>query len=108
MDAISHAPEYFNREVKFHTIRAHDWRNLLLLKSERATGASAKHSSRLICRQIISVSEFLRRNFTGTSMNTDAAEAILIGYFGVIKLAAWVHFKPLIQRYQNGNIILPK
>ena len=67
-------------------------------------------------------------------MNTDAAEAILLGYFAVNEKLKWgrerseanqiersvnaysCHFQeqmsifkpPLVERYTNGNVVLPK
>ena len=41
------------------------------------------------------------------SFNTDAAEAVLLGFFSVLELG-WVHRSPSVRRYQNGDIVVPK
>ena len=81
-----------------------EWREELLLPRERASGHKAKAAARLIARQII------RRFGLGVespvSMNTDAAEAVLIGYYACLKLGWLPATKTPIERFTNGNVVL--
>ena len=41
------------------------------------------------------------------AFNTDAAVAVLLGYFATLELG-WRVRSPPVRRYQNGDIVLPK
>mmetsp|Transcript_70194 Transcript_70194/g.137989 ORF Transcript_70194/g.137989 Transcript_70194/m.137989 type:complete len:246 (+) Transcript_70194:68-805(+) len=115
------------------------WREPLLLKRERRNGHQAKSAARLIARQIITrfasprLLETLGEGSSNKSnlishLNTDAAEAILIGHYSVGDLQ-WRraiqksesllsdqdvdeiercrdNVGPLVQRFTNGNVVL--
>ena len=85
------------------------WRRELLLPKERRNGNSAKAAARLIARQVVS-----ERGGDGVVRHagkfpTDAAEAVLIGYYAARRLG-WCGTpgdKP-VKRYMNGAIALPR
>ncbi len=64
---------------------ADDWRKDILLAREQRKGSEAKHNAILYARQVI-ISLATHR---ATSLTDDAAEAILIGLWGMIKVG-WI------------------
>lgn len=66
-------------------VQAGEWRDLLLLPRNRRTGAAAKEQADELARRVIEWSEASRP----TSLRHDAAEAILIGLWGVLE-AGWL------------------
>ena len=81
------------------------WRKALLLPKERKTGLAAKAAARLVARQLV-----LERGTDGAAHSgrfpTDAAEAVLVGYYAIRRLG-WVNAEgPAVRRYTNGVVIL--
>lgn len=68
---------------------AEDWRRALMLPREWRSGAEAKSRADALARQVIEWSEAARP----TSLRHDAAEAILIGLYGVLRLG-WLPALP--------------
>lgn len=62
-------------------VGAHVWRERLLLPREQRSGAEAKHNADAAARRIVAWSGAPRP----TSLRHDAAEAILIGFWGVLE-----------------------
>lgn len=63
-------------------ISAEDWRKDFLTKSQQKDGPTAKHAADGLARRVIEHSKAKRP----TSLRHDAAEAILVGLWGVIDL----------------------
>ena len=82
------------RDVGVRTIAAETWRQRLLFARERRTGAGAKDHADSLARQIIEWSGAKRP----VSLRHDAAEAIAIGFWGVLD-AGWLsEFPPELER----------
>lgn len=77
------------RGVATRRIAAERWREQLLLPREQRTGKQAKHSADDLARRVIAWSGAARP----TSLRHDAAEAILIGLWGVLE-AEWLERVP--------------
>ena len=81
------------------------WRRELLLPKERKTGVAAKAAARLVARQVV-----VDRGAAGQAhagrFPTDAAEAVLVGYYAVRRLGWGDTTGPPVRRYTNGCIIL--
>lgn len=84
-----------------------EWRAELLLERERTSGSNAKAASRLIARQVVEDFGVMPRH--EGKFPTDVAEAVCLGLYVSSKLG-WVDRAggPVIRRYTNGNIIVPK
>ena len=83
------------------------WRRELLLPKERKSASAAKAAARLIARQVVT-----QRGADGVKAHegkfpTDAAEAVLIGYYAARRLG-WCGGDGLkaVQRYTNGAVVL--
>ena len=63
-------------------VSAEDWRSLFLLAREQRSGEQAKRVADAIARRVVTWSNAPRP----TSLRHDAAEAILIGLWGVIRV----------------------
>jgi len=63
-------------------VQAEEWRSVLLPPRNRRSGTLAKHSALVLARQVIEWSGAKRP----TSLRDDAAEAILVGFWGVLKV----------------------
>lgn len=74
-------------------IAAEDWRRDLLLAREQRNAATAKQSADLLARRVIAWSAAP----APTSLRHDAAEAILIGLWGVIRVG-WLDRPPAALR----------
>ena len=72
------------RAIRVRHVSAERWRDLLLLQREQRTGEQAKHTADLLARRVIEWSGAPRP----TSLRHDAAEAVLVGLWGVID-AGW-------------------
>lgn len=68
--------------VHYLRVSAERWRAELLLARDQRTGAEAKRMADLIARRVIAWSGAPRP----TSLRHDAAEAILVGLWGVVQL----------------------
>ena len=78
------------RHVSVRCVSAEVWRSRLLYPREQSSGPKAKQSADEMARKIIEWSEAARP----TSLRHDAAEAILIGLWGVLDLG-WLKRNPL-------------
>ncbi len=77
--------EATRRGVAAHRIDAGAWRERLLLARDRRTGTAAKEQAGDLARRVIAWSGAPKP----TSLRHDAAEAILIGLWGVLQ-AGWL------------------
>lgn len=82
--------EAARREVVVRRIGAEEWRRALLYPREQRTGVQAKSTADGLARRIIDWSGAPRP----TSLRHDAAEAILVGFWGVLD-AGWLDAIPL-------------
>ena len=83
------------------------WRRVLLSGKERSSGQRAKAAARLIARQVVAERGVGPASWHEGRFNTDAAEAVLLGYYAVLELG-WLSKNTPVRRYQNGEVILPK
>lgn len=79
------------RGLVVQTVSAEEWRGLFLYAREQRTGAQAKRVAVDVARQVIEWSGVRRP----TSLRHDAAEAILVGLWGVLS-AGWLRALPPI------------
>lgn len=70
-------------------VQAHQWRRVLLLQREQRSGTEAKRVAGEVARKIIEGSDAPKP----TSLRHDAAEAILIGWWGCMQLG-WLDAPP--------------
>jgi hypothetical protein len=75
-------------------IPAEAWRARLLLPREQRTGAQAKHSADEAARRVIEWSGAARP----TALRHDAAEAVLIGLWGVLEVGWLAEMPPRLLR----------
>ncbi len=94
-----------NKEIQLVSVRPEEWRSRLLLPKERESSRSCKEAARQIARQI--VSNFGTMDSHQGKFKTDAAESVAVGYYFANTLG-WVHREPIVSRYTNGKIIVPK
>ncbi|MDZ7759536.1 MAG: hypothetical protein U5L00_04695 [Desulfovermiculus sp.] len=80
------AKEAERRNIVFKQITAQTWRDDLLLPRQATSGIKAKESAMDLALHIIQASQAPRPK---TRLNHDCAEAILIGYWGVLD-AGWI------------------
>ncbi|MEM8557556.1 MAG: hypothetical protein AAGG50_07015 [Bacteroidota bacterium] len=76
--------------LDFRRIDAGEWRRMLLHPRERRTGKGAKEQADTLARAVITWSGASRP----TSLRHDAAEAILVGLWGVVE-AGWLALETL-------------
>jgi len=98
--------EIWKKEAQRFGIRtlqlgAEAWRKVFLLPREQRTGAEAKRHADEAARQVIAWSGAPRP----TSLRHDAAEAVLVGLWGVLKLG-WLEEPPDALRSGRGQINL--
>lgn len=72
-------------DAEFLLTNAEEWRDDLLYKRQRRSGSLAKEAADALARDVIEWSDADRP----TSLRHDAAEAILIGLWGVMR-AGWL------------------
>jgi hypothetical protein len=77
------------RQVAVRRISAEDWRERLMYPRQHRKGPQAKQSADALARRVIAWSEARRP----TSLRHDAAEAILIGLWGMLDLG-WLKSLP--------------
>ena len=77
------------RGILWYRIGAAEWRQMFLYSREQRSGPEAKHHAGEIARKIIEWSGTTRP----TSLRHDAAEAIMIGLWGVLHLG-WLQALP--------------
>ena len=82
-DAWRH--EAARRHLDVRTVSAESWRALFLLPREQRSGAQAKLVADRLARRVIAWSGAPRP----TSLRHDAAEAIMVGLWGVLE-AGWI------------------
>ena len=75
------AKEGMRRGLKVETVDAETWRRALLWSRERRSGTEAKAHADTLARRVIDWSGASRP----TSLRHDAAEAILVGLWGVLQ-----------------------
>lgn len=76
--------------ARVRRVDAEEWRTLFLLPREQRSGGQAKRVADTVARRVIEWSNAPRP----TSLRHDAAEAILIGLWGVVKHARWLETLP--------------
>ncbi|GAB5518912.1 MAG: hypothetical protein RhofKO_11630 [Rhodothermales bacterium] len=89
--ALLWTKEARRRNYAVQTIDAHRWRNTLLLPREQRSGALAKAHADTWARRVIEWSGAA----APTSLRHDAAEAIMIGLWGVCDLG-WLAELPML------------
>ena len=100
--------------VEIITVSPAEWRAQMLMKKEAESGSSAKAAARLIARQIMWRAGLVDE-YSTKPMDTDVAEAILIGYYATRTKLNWTgedkkknpYQTTLVERYSNGNVVLP-
>ena len=100
--------------VEIISVSPAEWRAQMLVKRETDSGSSAKAAARLIARQIMWRAGLVDE-YPTQPMDTDVAEAILIGYYTTRTKLNWVgndkkmspYRTTLVERYSNGNVVLP-
>ena len=75
------------------------------MPKERKTGVAAKAAARLIARQVVVERGAAGQKHAG-KFPTDAAEAVLAGYYAVRRLGWCEGDGPPVRRYTNGVVIL--
>jgi hypothetical protein len=132
-DAVTDYSKSTSLNIEVTPVSPSEWREALLIKKERQSGKLAKTAAREISRQIMWRSEIVD-TYYDRPINTDAAEAILIGYYAVHCRRLFIpagsesqsqgltdmgseassssrmilpSSKPLVERYCNGNVVLP-
>ena len=75
--------------ARVRIVQAHEWRASLLLPRERRSGEQAKEAADGLARRVIAWSGAPRP----TSLRHDAAEAILVGLWGVLEVG-WLSALP--------------
>lgn len=88
------AAEAARRNVPIRVIGAEAWRERLLYAREQRSGAKAKETADGLARRIIGWSGAAKP----TSLRHDAAEAILIGFWGVLELGWLAAVPPEVRR----------
>lgn len=78
------------RNIALHQISAETWRNTFLYKREQRSGKQAKKNAGILAKNVIEWSGTKRP----TSLRHDAAEAILAGLWGVLKIG-WLKELPV-------------
>jgi len=81
--------EAHRRGIPGRVVDARVWRDRLLLSRDRRTGAGAKEQADTLARRVITWSGAPRP----TALRHDAAEAILVGLWGVLE-AGWLEEVP--------------
>lgn len=84
------AKEGERRGLRVRVVDAETWRRALLYPRERRSGEEAKAAADTLARRVIEWSGAARP----TSLRHDAAEAILVGLWGVIR-AGWLEGIPI-------------
>lgn len=87
------AKEGERRGLVVETVDAGTWRQALLYARERRSGADAKATADALARRVIEWSGAARP----TSLRHDAAEAVLVGLWGVLR-AGWLAEVPAALR----------
>lgn len=83
--------EAIRRNLEWQQISAETWRKQLLLPRQQRNGSQAKYYADQLARRVIQWSEAPRP----TNLRHDAAEAILVGLWGVVKVG-WLETFPTL------------
>lgn len=79
-----------HRGIHLRIVQAHEWRRMFLYERERRDGAQAKAHAVRLAAQVV---EWSAAKGVSAQMGHDAAEAILVGLFGVVE-AGWLKDPP--------------
>ncbi|MDI9403226.1 MAG: hypothetical protein QM516_05080 [Limnohabitans sp.] len=82
------------RGIHFRAVQASAWRSMFLYERESRDGAMAKESAVKLAAQVIAWSA---TRGVGAAVEHDAAEAILVGLYGVVQ-AGWLREMPRFRR----------
>jgi len=85
--------EATRRALQVLRVSAEDWREALLYAREQRSGAQAKDVADALARRVIDWSRAPRP----TSLRHDAAEAILLGLWGVLEVGWLTHVPPEVR-----------
>lgn len=80
-----------HRGIHARTVHAHEWRPSFLYPREQRDGAAAKAHAMRLAAQVVVWSE--TKGVSAAALGHDAAEAILVGLFGVVQ-AGWLREMP--------------
>ncbi len=86
------------RQLQYRVLAAEEWRPQLLYPRQQRRGRLAKENAARLARRVISWSAAPRP----TSLRHDAAEAILVGLWGVVHTGILPDFPPFV-RQQPGR-----
>lgn len=79
-----------HRGIHLRIVQAHEWRRVFLYERERRDGAQAKAHAVKLAAQVV---EWSAAKGVTAQLGHDAAEAILVGLFGVVE-AGWLKDPP--------------
>jgi hypothetical protein len=82
------------QQIPVRQISAETWRQQFLYSREQRHGRQAKGQAEILARRVIAWSQARRP----TSLRDDAAEAILIGLWGVLQVGWLVHLPDELRR----------
>jgi hypothetical protein len=84
-----------HRGIHARTVHAHEWRPSFLYPREQRDGAAAKAHAMRLAAQVVewSGTRGVSVGVSGAALGHDAAEAILVGLFGVVQ-AGWLREMP--------------
>jgi hypothetical protein len=80
-----------HRGIHARTVHAHEWRPSFLYPREQRDGAAAKAHAMRLAAQVVEWSG--TKGVSASALGHDAAEAILVGLFGVVQ-AGWLRELP--------------
>ena len=101
--------------IQVLNIRPEEWRTHLLLPKEQSNSRTSKEAARLMARQIVHKFGIMKQH--EGKFKTDVAESITMGFFVAYQYLGWISHDqsqskvqqiPLIERYMNGQIVVPK
>ena len=101
--------------IQVLNIRPEEWRTHLLLPREQSNSRTSKEAARLMARQIVHKFGTMKQH--EGKFKTDVAESITMGFFVANQYLGWISHDqsqskvqqiPLIERYMNGQIVVPK
>lgn len=84
-----------HRGIHLRVVQAHEWRARFFYPREHRSGPEAKEHAIKMAAQVVAWSE--TRGVSGASLGHDAAEAIMVGLFGVLE-AGWLAEMPRFKR----------
>jgi glutamate-1-semialdehyde aminotransferase len=84
-----------HRGIHLRIVQAHHWRARFFYPREHRSGPEAKAHAIKMAAQVVDWSE--TRGVSGASLGHDAAEAVMVGLFGVID-AGWLADPPRFRR----------